>query len=287
MRVVELPADPYSVLESGDILLIRKSFFEDAPRDREFLLDARLSRGQYHKNIAYRPNTGSVSGFGKMEQTSVERLRSVLSGYSSRTVGFAGELLPRYQSAWRLDYASLRPLEEEGRELPLNKRNDLLHTDAFPTRPTNGGLILRFFTNVHPSKARVWVTSDPFDVAAVRYARDAGLDRFARGSMHHLRQALAGIGLAPKGRSRYDEFMLAFHDYLKRNRDYQRSCPKYRFEFPPGTSWMVFTDIVPHSVESGQSAVEQTFIVARDSLASPDKAPIAILEKLAGVPLGN
>src|SRR5215472_17339228 len=125
MRAVELPADPYSVLESGDILLIRQSFFEDAPRDREFLLDARLSRGQYHKNISYRPNTGSISGVGEMEQTSVERLRSILSDYYRRAVAFAGELLPRYQSAWRLDYASLRHLEEEGRELPLKKRNDL------------------------------------------------------------------------------------------------------------------------------------------------------------------
>lgn len=287
MRAVELPADPYAVLEPGDILLIRKSFFEDVPQDQDFLLDARLSRGQYHKNIAYRPNTGSISGFGKMERASVDRLRSILGDYSRRVVDFAGELLPRYQSAWRLDYASLRPLEEEGRELPLKKRNDLLHTDAFPTRPTNGGLILRFFTNVHPTKPRVWVTSDPFAAAAARYARDAGLDRFACGSMHLLHRALAGIGLAPKGRSRYDEFMLAFHDYLKRNADYQRNCPKYRFEFPPGTSWMVFTDIVPHSVESGQSAVEQTFIVAPDSLASPEKAPIAILEKLAGVRLAN
>jgi hypothetical protein len=287
MRALELPADPYSVLESGDILLIRKSFFEDAPLDREFLLDVRLSRGQYHKNIAYRPNSGSISGVGKMERASVERLRSILGEYSRRVAAFIGELLPRYRSGWRLDLASLRPLEEAGRELPLKKRNDLLHIDAFPTRPTNGGLILRFFTNVHPSKSRVWVTSDPFAAMAARYASDARLDRFARGSMHHLRWALAGIGLAPKGRSRYDEFMLAFHDYLKRNAEYQRNCAKYRFEFPPGTSWMVFTDIVPHSVESGQSAVEQTFIVARNSLASPEKAPIAILERLAGVRLAN
>jgi hypothetical protein len=285
MRAVELPADPYSVLESGDILLIRKSFFEEAPRDREFLLDARLSRGQYHKNISYRPNTGSISGFGKMERAAVERLRSVLGDYSRRVVDFAGELLPRYRSQWRLDYASLRPLEEAGRELPLKKRNDLLHTDAFPTRPTNGGLILRFFTNVHPTKSRVWVTSDPFAAAAAQYARGAGLDRFARGSTHYFRRALASIGLAPKGRSRYDEFMLAFHDYLKHNADYQQDCLKYRFEFPPGTSWMVFTDVVPHSVESGQSAVEQTFIVSPESLASPEKSPIAILEKLAGVRL--
>jgi hypothetical protein len=289
MRALELQklVDPYAVLEAGDILVVRRSFFEEAAADRAFLLDACLSGGQHHKNIAYKPASGKISGVGKMEASAVERLRAVLAGYSRRVIGFAGDLLPRYQAKWRLDYASLRPLEEAGRELPLKKRNDLLHTDAFPTRPTNGGLILRFFTNVHPTKPRCWVTSDPFPLAAGLYARDAGLDGFARGSMHGLRRALGYVGLAPAGRSRYDEFMLAFHDYLKRSAEYQRDCPKYRFEFEPGTSWMVFADIVPHSVESGQSAVEQTFIVAPDSLASPEKAPVAILEKLAARTLRN
>ncbi|SRR5579875_988715 len=284
MRAVELEdrVDPYAVLEAGDILVVRQSFFEEAEDDRAFLLDARLSGGQYHKNIAYKPASGKLSGTGKMDAAAVERLRSVLAGYSRRVIEFTGGLLPRYRAKWRLDYASLRPMEEAGRELPLKKRNDLLHTDAFPTRPTNGGLILRFFTNVHPTKPRRWVTSDPFAVAAARYARDAGLDGFASSPMHRLRRALGYVGLAPAGRSRYDEFMLAFHDYLKRNAEYQRDCPKYRFEFEPGTSWMVFTDIVPHSVESGQSAVEQTFIVAADSLAAPERSPVAVLEKLAG-----
>lgn len=294
MRAVEvqpggntLVLDPYSILETGNILVFPRSFFEEAPEDREFLLSVRPSEDQHHKNIAYRPHIDKISGFGKMDPAWVARLRSVMREYSRRVVAFAGNLLPGYQAKWRLDFASLRPLEEEGRALPLKKRNDLLHTDAFPTRPTNGGLILRFFSNVHPTKSRVWVTSDPFGVAAARYARDAGLSGFAGGSMHQLRKALAWVGLAPAGRSRYDEFMLAFHDFLKRNEEYQRSCPKYRFEFPPGTSWMVFTDIVPHSVESGQSAVEQTFIVAPDSLEAPERAPVAILEKLAGTSLRN
>jgi len=86
-------------------------------------------------------------------------------------------------------------------------------------------------------------------------------------------------------RSPYDRFMLSFHDYLKKNAEYQQSCPKYRFEFPPGATWLVFTDVVPHSVESGQLAMEQTMIVSQQSLAVPHRAPIAILEKLAGTPL--
>ena len=76
-----------------------------------------------------------------------------------------------------MDYASFRPVEEEGRELPLRHRNDLLHLDAFPTRPTHGARILRAFTNLHPTKERVWATSEPFSALAERYAVPAGLKR--------------------------------------------------------------------------------------------------------------
>jgi hypothetical protein len=79
--------------------------------------------------------------------------------------------------------------------------------------------------------------------------------------------------------------MLGFHDYLKFNEQYQRDCAKYRFEFPPDSTWMVFTDIVPHAVLSGQHALEQTVIVRRESLAARKHAPIDILEALCGRPL--
>ncbi|MBV9304487.1 MAG: Kdo hydroxylase family protein, partial [Acidobacteriaceae bacterium] len=86
-------------------------------------------------------------------------------------------------------------------------------------------------------------------------------------------------------RSLYDQFMLRFHDHLKRNEEFQSSTTKYRFEFPPGSTWLAFTDVLPHSVESGQYALEQTFIVARESLASRASTPVAILERLCGKPL--
>ena len=86
-------------------------------------------------------------------------------------------------------------------------------------------------------------------------------------------------------RSAYDRFTLGFHDYLKFNADYQRDCPKYRFEFPPDSTWMVFTDVVPHAVLSGQYALEQTVIVSRQSLLRQEHAPIAILEAVCHSPL--
>ena len=76
--------------------------------------------------------------------------------------------------------------------------------------------------------------------------------------------------------------MLSFHDWLKRNRDYQENCRKYYFDLPPGSTWLVFTDVVPHAVLSGRFALEQTMIVSRRSLLRPDRAPASILERLAG-----
>jgi hypothetical protein len=219
----------------------------------------------------------------------IERLKSILRQYSQTVVSFTAQLLPQYVRTWKLDYASFRPLEEEGRDLPLNKRNDLIHTDAFPSRPTNGDLILRVFTNIHPTKTRNWITADSFQLVAERYARDAGLDQIASDAgsaggrfLNRSARVLRSIGLPVVPRSAYDRFMLRFHEYLKRNEDFQKNCSKYRFDFPPGSTWLTFTDVLPHSVQSGQHALEQTFIVARDSMANSGNAPVSILERLCG-----
>jgi hypothetical protein len=85
-----------------------------------------------------------------------------------------------------------------------------------------------------------------------------------------------------KLRTPYDSFMLRFHDYLKANTEFQLTSPKYRTEFPAGAAWMVFTDVVPHAVESGQYAMEQTLIVPREALAEPERAPVSVLEAMCG-----
>jgi hypothetical protein len=144
-------------------------------------------------------------------------------------------------------------------------------------------MILRFFTNVHQTKPRVWMTSDPFGALAPRYAGDAGLGDLARNPKGSLTSRMLGaLGGPGAKRSAYDRFMLGFHDYLKFNGEYQQSCAKYRFEFPPDSTWMVFTDVVPHAVLSGQYALEQTVIVGRDSLMGRENAPIEILQRLCG-----
>jgi hypothetical protein len=273
-------------LERGNILFFPASPFELPEDDCAFLLLQRQTGASYHKNVAYRPQQDRLTGAAKLSPEDEKRLRAILKRYSDRAAGFLAELLRPYAGHIQRDFASFRPVEEQGRPLRLRARNDLLHTDAFPTRPTNGNRILRFFTNLNPSRPRVWITSETFERLAEHHADEAGLARIAAGSRgaRALIEPLArAVGIA--ARAPYDSFMLRFHHFLKENQRFQENCPKRQWEFPPGSSWMVYTDMVSHAVLSGQFAIEQTFIISREALVLPAKSPASILEKLAGRPV--
>jgi len=271
------------VLERGDILFFPNGGFQIPSEIRTALMGATQDARSFHKNIAYKPNLDKVSGLGNRGEA--EAIKKPMREYSRCALDFMARILPEYASAWKVDYASFRSIEERGRELPLKKRNDLLHVDAFPTRPVAGDMILRCFTNVNPEQSREWITSDPFAILAAQEAEKAGLARFrdASGSgLQKLRRALSKAGLPVVERSPYDAFMLHFHDWLKANDEYQQKCRKYRFDLPPGSTWLVFTDVVPHAVLGGRLALEQTVIVSQKSLKNPELAPAAILERIAG-----
>jgi 3-deoxy-D-manno-octulosonic acid hydroxylase-like protein len=277
-------------LEAGDII-----FFPETPifipgSDLEFLIGHQQVGGAYHKNIAYRPLEDRITGFDAQDPKIADRLRGIMRRYSDDVIDFLRGFLAPYQARWRVDYASYRPEEEEGRDLSLRKRNDLLHTDAFPTRPTHGDRILRFFNNINPQRTRNWITTETFDVLvekmrAGKLNGGSSVPLPLSMQMSGAKRALAGIGigaLAPSlKRSPYDEFMMRFHNYLKENSSFQQNCPKQHWEFPPGSSWMVYTDMVSHAVLSGQFALEQTLIISRQVMVTPEKSPYGVLSKVA------
>ena len=270
-------------LEEGNILLFRESPLEIPAADREFLLRQRQTEAGYHKNIAYRPGADRVTGVARQQAEDARELKRVLRDYSRASTAFASKLLEPYASKWRLDYASFRPQEESGRKLSRHARNDLLHVDSFPTRPTRGDRIFRLFTNVNPAAPRVWKTGETFPELAERFAAPSGL----LGKVTRRGPASRVANLFRHSRPPYDEFMHRFHNFLKDNEEYQDHARSETIAFPPGATWMVFTDMVTHAVLSGQYALEQTFLIARETLVLPESAPVAVLERLAGRELTN
>jgi len=276
-----------SELEAGNILYFPQTPFDFPDDDIQFLLTRKQTDAAFHKNIAYRPAADRITGVDKSAGPDGDRLRAILRGYSQGSARFLGDLLSPYAGKWKLDFASYRPLEERGRPARLRARNDLPHVDAFPTRPTNGDRILRLFTNLNPAQNRVWITSQTFDVIGPRFAKAIGLPRPHGGNalLRAFRKIAIAAHLPGANRSPYDDFMHRCHNAMKENAEFQEGCPKQRWEFPPRSTWIVFTDFVSHAVLEGQYALEQTFIVSHDAMVHPESSPLAILESLAGYPL--
>ncbi|HKW24934.1 MAG TPA: Kdo hydroxylase family protein [Terriglobales bacterium] len=272
------------LLEKGEILLFSNPPFPLAENDRNYLISQRHMDSRLHKNISYRPGEDLLRGFSDGQENE-NRMHGIMRAYSSAVAGFVSRFLSPYAGKFQLDYASFRPLEEQGRDLPLHKRNDLLHVDAFPSRPTRGGRILRVFTNINPSQERVWLVGERFPALAEHYALEAGLGELCRagsGLRARLVHLLRAARLPVSERSPYDEFMLRFHNWLKENSRFQSGGDKTRLAFPPLATWLVYTDGVPHAALSGQFALEQTFIIPAAALVAPDAAPVHVLEKLCG-----
>jgi hypothetical protein len=268
-------------LERGEVL-----FYPTAPfalpqgADLEFLLTQELG-SLAHKNISYNPANGKVGGFVRRSAEQVEQLGGIFARFAAAATEWLSGLLPQYSKGWQLDRASFRPQEEATRRLRPTARNDLLHVDAFPNRPSRGNRILRLFANINPREPRIWVTSDPFAKLLKRYGVAAGLpSRHGSRWLQQIGQSVLTLfrpGMAR--RSEYDRFMLRFHDYLKMNEEFQERGPKYLHTFPPGSVWLAMTDTCSHSVLRGRYALEHSYFIPPAVLALPEESPPVLLEK--------
>lgn len=270
-------------LERGNILFFQVLPFDLPQEDVKFLLGLKPADSRLHKNISYRPESDVLRGLA--DDGNESRVHEIMRRYAAEVKNFVERFLAPYSGRLQMDYASFRPLEEEGRDLSLHKRNDLLHVDAFPSRPTRGARILRVFTNVNPSTDRNWVIGERFPQLAQRYASAAGLAKYANQSKtwSSLKRGLSRAGFPVRDRAPYDEFMLHFHDWLKENGEFQQGSEgKEQIAFPSMATWLVYTDGVPHAALSGQFAMEQTFIVPVEALVAPEASPVRVLEAIAG-----
>lgn len=266
-------------LERGELIHFPEcpfAFLDD--EDQEFLLQQKL-RGSLHKNISFDVDRERLTGHQRVHAAQEKRLAGLLARFSERTELWLAEALPRYAANWRRERVSLSPTEEVTRCLRQKARNDLLHIDAFPTRPTKGRRILRFFVNVNPTDARIWLTAECFPKLLARFGKQVGLPTDLRpGWWTKLRRRVLGA-FEPKLRQTtpYDEFMHRLHDFLKLNDEFQEKSAKHLRSFAPGSAWLFFTDYLSYANLRGRSLLDQTFLVAPETLALPGESPLELL----------
>ncbi len=271
---------PEARLERGEVLLYPTCPFPlPTGANLTLLLETQLAR--LAKNVSFDPGFGKLSGFVRTDAARGERLREIFLEFSRNVTAWLDQAFPRYRGGCRPDQMSYRPVEEATRTLRLTARNDLLHVDAFPTRPALDRRILRVFVNVNPKEPRIWVTSEPFAKLLARYGEACGLP--GRQRTGWLRMVGGGVlgafRPAASRRTVCDSFMLRFHDYLKAHEEFQERAPKKLWTFPPGSAWVVMSDACSHAVLRGRCALEHSFFVDPSVLALPAESPAALLER--------
>lgn len=265
-------------LERGDIgVWPACPFFSPAGADREILLNP-LRAHVGTKDISYDPATQRFSGRRLPPPAVATDLQDVLTRFSAAAQAWLAETFPEYAGGLTPDRVTWHGTEEATRKLRHTARNDLLHIDNFPTRPTHGRRILRLFLNVHPTDPQVWGTSERFPALLDRYRAKHAVPSKSEAEW----LALGGRWLKLfragwEGRSEYDALMLRLHHFLKNDHAFQTRAARRLWTFPPGTAWLAFTDSLSYAWLRGRQTLEQSFFVSRDVLREPDESPLARL----------
>lgn len=261
-------------LECGKVLYFPQLCFAFYPHELIFFSPEKIDPKR--KNISYDLGTDTVGG-SLWNGTYLNQLGDMLKRYALTSSRFLQQLLPHYSSHIKIAKTSFRPAEIAGRSSSVRKDDKRLHVDAFPSNPTRGKRILRFFTNVNPDgRPRMWKLGEPFDEVAKKFICTIGHPFPGTASFLKL------LHITKDKRSAYDHYMLHIHNRMKEDEHYQRKAQQQEFLFPPGSSWMVYTDQVSHAALAGQHVLEQTFSMPVEGLNDPASSPLKILERLAG-----
>jgi 3-deoxy-D-manno-oct-2-ulosonic acid (Kdo) hydroxylase len=272
VRPFEPQTGAESLLEAGDVLWLRDSFFSVEEAERPLLTPSILAGS--NKNVSFDPSTGHVSGASATGESG-ERLRAMLKRFSDEAGAFTRRACPAYGARLRPGRTSFRPVEIAGRESSWRKDDTRLHVDSFPATPVQGRRILRVFANVNPQgRPRSWRVGEDFDALAARFEPMLRLPAFGAGVV------LRALHLTKTRRTAYDALMLQLHDRMKEDMGYQVAAPQRSFDFPPESAWMAFTDQVSHAAMSGQYQLEQTFLLPVEAMLDERRSPLRILERL-------
>lgn len=270
-------ADALAALEQGHVLYLPALAFAMSAAESVFLSDRYADPAS--KNISYSLNTDQLRGLGAADRPEEHAsLAAMMARYARAARRLFDSLFPQYEPFLETGRTSFRPAEIAGRAAPSYRKDDTrLHVDAFPSSPVRGSRILRIFSNVSPDgKERAWRVGESFEAVAKRFVGSIRPPLPGSATMLRLLRVTRGR------RAAYDHFMLGLHNRMKADSVYQNESPQTDVQFAPGSTWIVFTDQVPHAAMAGQHALEQTFYLPVSAMARPDQSPLRILEKLTG-----
>lgn len=264
--------DAIQAIENGQVVYFPRYAFTLTETEQQLLDTTMLTPKR--KNVSYNFDKNLLTGYQKAYSLK-PLLQQMMHRYALFTQQLIQSLLPTYSQDLIWGRTSYRPAQISGRVSSKRKDDTRLHVDAFPSTPVYGQRIFRIFCNIHPQdEPRVWHLGEPFP--QVMQAFSCKLPKYSpiRAKLLHI------MGATKTKRSAYDHYMLHLHDGMKLDDTYQQNIHKHRIDFPPQSTWLVFTDQVSHAALSGQFLLEQTFYLPVEAMQTPELSPFQQWQRL-------
>lgn len=270
----EIKEKAINALEQGKVVYFPKLPFDLKSDEMQFLTHTIVDPKT--KNISYDINNDRLNGT-LCKELEAQKLKEMIRRYALTSRSFMEKLFPQYIPHLNQARTSFRPVEIAGRSSSYRKDDTLLHVDSFPATPVKGRRILRFFTNINPNgQARIWRLGEPFSNVVQTFGER--INKPFPGSSWLLKK----VGITKDYRSLYDHYMMHMHNRMKADQHYQKHVSQHEIHFPPGSTWIVFTDQASHAAMSGQHVLEQTYYLPVEGLDNPETSPLRILERFYG-----
>ncbi len=252
-------------LESGQVLYLPKLEFP-LEKDETALFQMDLTP-KHAKNISYNPKNQTLRALALPETADV--MQKMMQRYHHYTQQLLQHICPQYQIEAYSGRTSFRPIEIKGRRAPSYRKDDTrLHVDAFPSTPTNHSRILRVFTNINPyDEHRYWHIGEAYADVVRRFLPKI------RPLFPLEAELLYRLKITRQKRLPYDHYMLHIHDKMKADLDYQQQVNFTPMNFPPGSTWIVYTDLVSHAALAGRFVLEQTYYPPVQNMQNPSLSP--------------
>jgi hypothetical protein len=261
-------------LEDGKVLFFPHLNFALSETEKTFLSPDCVDPSA--KNVSYESSTG-VAKHALGDDATLAAITAMMRRYHQLASALAQAAFPSYANALAPGRTSFRPVEIAGRKSSARKDDARLHVDAFPSSPVGDQRIMRVFSNVnHSGKSRHWRVGESFEAAAKHFIGSVSAPLPGSAWLKN------AVGITRGYQTRYDHTMLAIHDAMKLDTEYQANSVQNEFHVPPGSTWIVYTDLVPHAAMAGQHVFEQTFYLPLKAMANEAKAPQRVLERLTG-----
>lgn len=263
---LELSQAVTTALESGKVIFLPRLNFSLEPAQQSLLSLTLNPKGA--KNISYDAKNQRLRGIDN-DTVIASLIKPMMQRYHYSATKLLEALCPQYQTAHCAGRTSFRPVEIKGRK-PVSYRKDdtRLHVDAFPSTPVDQLRILRVFTNINPhGENRFWRLGEPYS-EVVRQFLPKVRRRFPFEA-----DILYALKATRKKRTYYDHCMLQIHNAMKADIDYQNRCQAVSMNFPPGSTWIVYTDLVSHAALAGRFVLEQTYYPSLENMQNPGLSP--------------